>query len=397
MTENFSYFLELESSFGAPNYNPLDVVLEKGEGVWVWDISGKKYLDCLASYSALNQGHCHPSLQETVQNQAKILTLTSRAFRNTKLPELYETLHRFSGKNMFLLMNSGAEAVETAIKVARRWGYRRKKIPENKAEIIVCRNNFHGRTTTVISFSSEESYRADFGPFTPGFKIIPFGDANALRESITNETAAFLVEPIQAEAGVYLPPPSYLHEVEKICREKQVLFIADEIQTGLGRTGEKFCFERYGVKPDLITVGKALSGGYYPISAVLGDRETLGLMEPGSHGSTFGGNPFGCAIAKQALDIILKEDLIRKSKELGEYAMSLFREIPSKHIKEVRGMGLLIGIELDIPAREVCLKLMEEGLLCKDTHENVIRFTPPLVITKEEIDFAVGVFRKVLG
>jgi len=397
MTQSIARFLELESSFGAPNYLPLDIVLEKGEGVWVWDILGKKYLDCLASYSALNQGHCHPKLISVVETQSKTLSLTSRAFRNTKLPELYEALHRFSGKDMFLLMNSGAEAVETAIKMARRWGYRHKGIERDKAEIIVCENNFHGRTTTLISFSSEEAYKKDFGPFTPGFKIIPFGNAAALEKAITENTVAFLVEPIQAEAGVLIPPDHYLKSVESICKKANVLFIADEIQTGLGRTGEKFCFERESVNPDLITIGKALSGGYYPISAVLGNKNILELMEPGSHGSTFGGNPFGCAIAKQALDILIEEDLISKSKELGIYALEKFQKINSPLIKEVRGIGLLIGIELNVSARTICLKLADEGILCKDTHDNVIRFTPPLVITKQEIDFAVEKFRKVLG
>ncbi|TGN10573.1 ornithine--oxo-acid transaminase [Leptospira ilyithenensis] len=396
MTKSVAHFLELESSFGAPNYLPLDIILERGEGTWVWDILGNKYLDCLASYSALNQGHCHPKLIKAVEAQAKTLSLTSRAFRNTELPLLYEILHRFSGKDMFLLMNSGAEAVETAIKIARRWGYRSKGVEKDKAEIIVCENNFHGRTTTLISFSSEETYKKDFGPFTPGFKIIPFGDPLALEKAITKNTVAFLVEPIQAEAGVLIPPDSYLKSVESICKKANILLIADEIQTGLGRTGERFCFERESVKPDLITIGKALSGGYYPISAVLGDKHILELMEPGSHGSTFGGNPFGCAIAKQALNILSEEDLISKSKELGIYALEKFRKIDSPLIKDVRGMGLLIGIELNVSARSICLKLAREGILCKDTHDTVIRFTPPLVITKQEIDFAVEGFRKVL-
>ena len=390
------YYVELENDLGAHNYHPLDVVIEKAKGIWVYDVDGNKYMDCLSSYSAINQGHCHPRLIETLKTQAELVTLTSRAFRNNQLPLLYKKLQEISKKEMFIMMNSGAEAVETAIKAARKWGYKIKNIPENKAEIIVCENNFHGRTTTIVSFSSDEQYKDGFGPFTPGFKIIPFGDVEALRNSITPNTCAFLVEPIQAEAGIYMPPDGYLKEVEKICKENNVLFVVDEIQTGLGRTGKMFAHYYDDVDPDMIVIGKALSGGFYPVSAVLSSKEILGVFNPGDHGSTFGGNPLGCAVSKTALDIISEENLCENSYDMGKYIISELKKIDSKKIKEIRGKGLLIGIELNIKARPICEKLMELGMLCKDTHGTIIRLTPPLIITKEEIDWAIGKIKTAL-
>lgn len=391
------YFVELENDLGAHNYHPLDVVIEKAKGIWVYDVDGNKYMDCLASYSAVNQGHCHPKLIETLKEQAEKVTLTSRAFRNEQLPLLYKKLNEISKKEMFLMMNSGAEAVETAIKAARKWGYVKKGIPENQAEIIVCSNNFHGRTTTLISFSTDEQYKFGFGPFTPGFKIIPFGDVEALKNAITPNTAGFLVEPIQAEAGIFMPPDGYLKEVADVCKENNVLFIVDEIQTGLGRTGKMFAHYYDEVDPDIIIIGKALSGGFYPVSAVLSSKEILGVFNPGDHGSTFGGNPLGCAVAKTALDIIVEEELCEKSFEMGAYLISKLRAIKSDKIKEVRGRGLLIGIELNVKARPVCEKLKELGMLCKDTHGTIIRLTPPLVVEKEELDWAVERIEKALA
>lgn len=391
------YFVELENDLGAHNYHPLDVVIEKAKGVWVYDVDGNKYMDCLASYSAVNQGHCHPKLIETLKEQAEKVTLTSRAFRNEQLPLLYKKLNEISKKEMFLMMNSGAEAVETAIKAARKWGYVKKGIPENQAEIIVCANNFHGRTTTIISFSTDEQYKFGFGPFTPGFKVIPFGDLEALKNAITPNTAGFLVEPIQAEAGIFMPPNGYLKEVADVCKENNVLFIVDEIQTGLGRTGKMFAHYYDEVNPDIIVIGKALSGGFYPVSAVLSSKEILGVFNPGDHGSTFGGNPLGCAVAKTALDIIVEEELCEKSFEMGAYLISKLRAIKSDKIKEVRGRGLLIGIELNVKARPVCEKLKELGMLCKDTHGTIIRLTPPLVVKKEELDWAVERIEKALA
>jgi ornithine--oxo-acid transaminase len=392
-----SEYIELEEKLGAHNYHPLDVVIEKGKGVWVWDVDGKKYMDCLSSYSAVNQGHCHPKLIKTLIEQAEKITLTSRAFRNNQLPLLYEKLQEISKKEMFILMNSGAEAIETAIKAARKWGYQKKGVPANSAEIIVCENNFHGRTTTIVSFSSDEQYRDGFGPFTPGFKIIPFGDTKALKQAITPNTVAFLVEPIQAEAGIYLPPDGYLKEAEKLCKENNVLFILDEIQTGLGRTGKMFAHYYENVNPDMIVVGKALSGGFYPVSAVLSSREILGVFKPGDHGSTFGGNPLGCAVAKTALEVLENENLIENSYELGNYMIDLLKSLNHPKIKEVRGRGLLIGIELNIEARPVCEKLKELGILCKDTHGTIVRLTPPLVIEKSELEWAVEQIKVALA
>jgi ornithine--oxo-acid transaminase len=390
-------YISLENEFGAHNYHPLDVVIERAAGVWVWDIDGKRYLDCLAAYSAVNQGHCHPSILAAFVEQARRVTLTSRAFRNDQLPLLYKELHDLSGMAMALPMNSGAEAVETALKAARKWGYKVKGIPDGQAEIIACANNFHGRTIAIISFSTDEQYRDGFGPLTPGFRVIPYGDAEALRRSITSNTCAFLVEPIQGEAGIVIPPPGFLKEAERICREQNVLFIADEIQSGLGRTGRLFAFQHENVTPDAIIVGKALSGGFYPVSAVLAREEVLGVFNPGDHGSTFGGNPLACAVARAALRVLVDERLSERSAELGAYFLEQLRTIRSDAIKEIRGRGLWIGIELYGAARPYCERLKTEGMLCKETHDHVIRLAPPLVITKDEIDWAVEKLRKVLA
>jgi ornithine--oxo-acid transaminase len=389
-------FIEIEDRYGAHNYHPLDVVIEHAEGVWVYDVEGNRYLDCLASYSAVNQGHCHPRILKALLEQARKVTLTSRAFRNDQLPLLYQQLNELTGFEMALPMNSGAEAVETALKAARKWGYAVKGIPEGKAEIIVCANNFHGRTVTVISFSSDEQYREGFGPFTPGFKIIPFGDAQALRDAITPNTCAFLVEPIQGEAGIVIPPEGFLREAADVCRRNRVLLIADEIQSGLGRTGKLFAYMHEGIRPDVVIVGKALSGGFYPVSAVLASREILGVFHPGDHGSTFGGNPLGCAVARAALKVLVDENLIQRSAELGDYFLVKLRTLKSPQLREVRGKGLWIGIELNIPARPYCEALQSLGLLCKETHEHVIRIAPPLVITREEIAWAFDRIRQVI-
>jgi ornithine--oxo-acid transaminase len=389
-------YIGLENEFGAHNYHPLDVIIERAVGAWVWDVDGKKYLDCLAAYSAVNQGHCHPRILQVFVEQAKRVTLTSRAFRNDQLPLLYKDLHDLSGMDMALPMNSGAEAVETALKAARKWGYTVKGIPEGRAEIIACANNFHGRTIAIISFSTDEQYRAGFGPLTPGFSMIPYGDAAALRAAITPDTCAFLVEPIQGEAGIVIPPAGYLKQAEEICREHNVLFIADEIQSGLGRTGKLFAHQHEDVRPDAIIIGKALSGGFYPVSAVLARREVLEVFKPGDHGSTFGGNPLACAVARAALQVLIDEKLVERSAELGAYFLEQLRTIQTAAIKEVRGRGLWIGIELHGPARPYCERLKTEGMLCKETHDHVIRLAPPLVITKQEIDWAVATLRKVL-
>ena len=388
--------IELENQYGAHNYHPLDVVIERAQGVWVYDIEGNRYLDCLASYSAVNQGHCHPRILQTLVDQAHKVTLTSRAFRNDQLPLLCKELHDLTGMDMMLPMNSGAEAVETAVKTARKWGYKVKGIPDGKAEIIVCAGNFHGRTITIVSFSSDEQYRDGFGPFTPGFKIIPFGDAQALREAITPNTCAFLVEPIQGEAGIVIPPQGYLHEAAHICRENHVLFMADEIQSGLGRTGKLFAYMHEGVDPDVLIVGKALAGGIYPVSAVLSSKEILGVYRPGDHGSTFGGNPLGCAVARTALRVLVEEDLVEHSANLGAYFLEKLKTLRAPAVKEVRGKGLWIGIELHSAARPYCEALKELGLLCKETHDRVIRIAPPLVIQREEIDWAFEMIQRVV-
>ena len=389
-------FIELEELYGAHNYHPLDVVIERAEGVWVYDVEGNRYLDCLASYSAVNQGHCHPEILKAMFEQAQKVTLTSRAFRNDQLPLFYQQLHELTGYETALPMNSGAEAVETAVKAARKWGYKVKGIPDGQAEIVVCANNFHGRTVTVISFSTDEQYRDGFGPFTPGFKIIPFGDAVALRDVITPNTCAFLVEPIQGEAGIVIPPDGFLRDAAEICRHNNVLLIVDEIQSGLGRTGKLFAYMHEGIRPDMVIVGKALSGGFYPVSAVLSSKDILGVFHPGDHGSTFGGNPLGCAVARAALHVLIDEKLVQRSAELGDYFLSKLRTLRSPHLREVRGKGLWIGIELDVSARPYCEALKELGILCKETHDHVIRIAPPLVITRKEIDWAFERIRKVI-
>ena len=389
-------YIELENRYGAHNYHPLDVVLERAEGVWVYDVEGKRYLDCLAAYSAVNQGHCHPKILQTLEDQARKVTLTSRAFRNDQLPLLCKELHDLTGFDMVLPMNSGAEAVETAIKTARKWGYKIKGIPEGKAEIIVCANNFHGRTVTIVSFSTDEQYRDGFGPFTPGFKVIPFGDARALREAITHNTCAFLVEPIQGEAGIVIPPEGFLREAADICRKNNVLLMVDEIQSGLGRTGKLFAYMHEPVTPDVLIVGKALAGGFYPVSAVLASRQILGVYHPGDHGSTFGGNPMGCAIARTALRVLVEEKMVERSAELGAYFLTLLQTLRSSDLKEVRGKGLWIGIELHSPARPYCEALKEEGILCKETHDRVIRIAPPLIISRQEIDWAFERITRVI-
>jgi len=389
--------IDLEEKYGAHNYQPLDVVIERAQGVWVYDVEGNRYLDCLASYSAVNQGHCHPKIIQAMVEQAHKVTLTSRAFRNDQLPRLYQDLHELTGYEMALPMNSGAEAVETAIKVARKWGYKVKGIADGKAEIIVCAGNFHGRTTTIVSFSSDEQYRDGFGPFTPGFTIIPYGDAKALQDAITPNTCAFLVEPIQGEAGILIPPAGYLKAAVEICSRNNVLFIADEIQAGLGRTGKLFACEHEGVRPDAVIIGKALAGGFYPVSAVLASKEVLGVFQPGDHGSTFGGNPLACAVARVALRVLMEEKLIERSAEFGTYFLAKLQALRSPHIKEVRGKGLWIGIELNKLARPFCEALKQAGVLCKETHGAVIRIAPPLVITRAEIDWAVERIRAVLA
>ena len=385
-------FIEIEEKFGAHNYHPLDVVINKAKGVWVYDVEGKKYLDCLAAYSAVNQGHCHPRILNALMGQAEKVTLTSRAFRNDQLPLLYKELCELTGYEIALPMNSGAEAVETSLKAARKWGYKVKGIKDNSAEIIVCENNFAGRTISIISFSSTDQYKEGFGPITPGFKIIPYGDAEALEKAITINTAAFLVEPIQGEGGVIVPPDGYLKKAYDICKKNNVLFIADEIQCGFGRSGKLFAFQYENIKPDAVIIGKALSGGFYPVSAVLSNKEVLGVFNPGDHGSTFGGNPLAAAVARESIKVLIEENLIENSYKLGEYFREKLRAVKSKHVKEIRGKGLFIGVELYPEAkgaRRFCEALMDKGVLCKETHDDVIRFAPPLVITKEEIDWAM--------
>jgi len=393
-------YIELENQYGAHNYHPLDIVISKAQGVWVWDVDGKKYMDFLAAYSALNQGHCHPRIFKAMADQAQKVTLTSRAFRNDQLGNYCKKLGQLCRMEMVLPMNSGAEAVETAIKAARKWGYRIKGVPDDQAEIIVCYNNFHGRTTTIVGFSSESAYRDGFGPFSPGFVLVPYADADAIARAITPNTVAVLLEPIQGEGGIIIPPKGYLQQIQKICKDNRVLFIDDEIQAGLGRTGKLFAYEHEpGVKPDMLIIGKALSGGFYPVSAAVGSAEILGVFKPGEHGSTFGGNPLACAIASEALDVLIEENLVERSAELGEYLMDLLLSIESKHIKEIRGLGLWVGIELHKEAggaRRFCEALMHDGLLCKETHDHVIRLAPPLVISKEEINWAFARLKKVL-
>jgi ornithine--oxo-acid transaminase len=397
---NSKDYIALENQYGAHNYLPLDVVITRGEGVWVYDVDGRKYLDCLSSYSALNQGHVHPRILNALLEQARKLTLTSRAFRNDQLPLLYKELSEMTGYEMSLPMNSGAEAVETAIKLARKWAYQVKGVPRYQAEIITARGNFHGRTTTLVSFSSEPLYRDDFGPFTPGFITVSYGDAAAIERAINTNTAAVLLEPIQGEGGVIIPPEGYLRKVSEACRKNNVLFIADEIQTGLGRTGKLFACEYEDVRPDITIIGKALAGGFYPVSAVLADKQLLGLFTPGEHGSTFGGNPLAAAVARAALAVIRDENLTQRAGQLGTYLIEQLIEIPSPHVKEVRGKGLLIGVELKPSAggaRRFCEALQQQGILAKETHENVIRFAPPLIIEKSEIDWALPSIREAFN
>ncbi|MDQ3006195.1 MAG: ornithine--oxo-acid transaminase [Chloroflexota bacterium] len=397
---NTQDYITLEEQYGAHNYHPLDVVIERGEGVWVYAVDGKKYLDCLSAYSALNQGHVHPKILEALIEQAGKITITSRAFRNDQLPLLYKELSEMTGYEMSLPMNSGAEAVETALKLARKWAYQVKGVARHQAEIIVAEGNFHGRTISIITFSSEPLYRDDFGPFTPGFVSVPYGDASAIEKAITPNTAAVLIEPIQGEGGVIIPPTGYLKQVAEICKKNNVLLMADEIQTGLARTGKLFASEHEDVRPDVTIVGKALAGGFYPVSAVLADKALLGLFTPGEHGSTFGGNPLAAAVARASLRVIRDEKLAERSHQLGEYFMEQLSEIPSPHVKEVRGKGLLIGVELHERAggaRRFCEALQAKGILAKETHDNVIRFAPPLVIDKETIDWALPSIRDVLN
>lgn len=394
---NTQDYIAIENEFGAHNYHPLDVVVHKAEGAWVEDVEGNRYLDCLAAYSAVNQGHCNPKIFRVFVEQATKVTLTSRAFRNDQLPKLYKKLNEMTGYEMSLPMNSGAEAVETAIKTARRWAYDVKGVEENKAEIIVADGNFHGRTTTIVGFSDDPSSYKGFGPYcTEAFPMHKYGDIEDLKSKINKNTAAILIEPIQGEGGIVIPPAGYLKEVEKICKDNNILFICDEIQSGLGRSGKLFAFEYEDVRPDIVIIGKALSGGYYPVSAILASKEILLVIKPGEHGSTFGGNPLGAAVAVKALEVIEEDNLIERSYELGEYFMEKLRQIDSPKIELVRGRGLWIGLVLKEKARKYCVKLMEEGILCKDTHENIIRIAPPLVITKEEIDWAIEKFEKVI-
>ncbi len=396
---NTKDYIEIEDQYGAHNYKPLSVVLSEGKGVWVWDVEGKKYLDCLSAYSALNQGHCHPHIVKAMVDQAQKIALTSRAFRNDRLGQLYKKLVDLTGYERVLPMNSGAEAVETAIKVARKWAYVVKGVPKYEAEIIVAAGNFHGRTVTIVSFSTEQFYKEAFGPFTPGFKVVTYGNIEEMKAAITPNTAAVMLEPIQGENGVVLPPNGYLKAVSDLCKENNVLFIADEIQTGLCRTGKWFASQHEDLRPDVIVIGKALSGGMYPVSAVLADDAVLGLFQPGEHGSTFGGSPLAAAVAVAALEVLDEEHLADRATELGNYFMSKLRQIDSPVVKEIRGRGLLIGVELYPEAggaRRYCEMLQEAGILAKETHDNVIRFAPPLVIEKETLDWALEIIADVL-
>ena len=396
---NKNQFIALADKYGAHNYKPLDIVIERGEGVWVYDTDGNKYLDCLSAYSALNQGHVHPKILATFQEQAKKLTLTSRAFRNDQLPLLYKDLCDLTGYEMAIIMNSGSEAVETALKISRKWGYQIKGIQKHEAEIIVADGNFHGRTISIISFSTEPLYRDDFGPYTPGFKVAKYGNVDSIISLINENTAAIMLEPIQGEAGVIVPPEGYLKAVSNVCKENNILFIADEIQTGLGRTGKLFACDHEKVKPDVVIIGKALSGGFYPVSAVLSSASVLGLFTPGEHGSTFGGNPLGAAVARSALRVLVEDNMIENAAILGEYFSDHLAEIPSPNIKEVRSRGLLIGVELKREAgnaRKYCEILREKGILAKETHDTTIRFAPPLIIDIGTIDWALERIRETL-
>ena len=393
---NTQDYIEIEEQYGAHNYHPLDVVINKAEGVWMYDVEGNRYLDCLAAYSAVNQGHCNPHILKAFQHQAEKVTITSRAFRNDQLPILYKKLHTMTGFDMALPMNSGAEAVETAIKAARRWGYRNKGIAKDKAEIIVADNNFHGRTTTIVGFSTDEQYKKDFGPFAAGFQISKYGDISSVESLINPNTCCIMVEPIQGEAGIIIPPDGYLKQLRALCDKHNILLAFDEIQSGLGRSGKLFAYQYEDIIPDMVIIGKALSGGFYPVSAVLSKKEVLGVFGPGDHGSTFGGNPLGAAVATAALEVIEDENLIQKSFDNGNYFMDKLKSIQSSKIKEVRGKGLWIGLELTEPARKYCESLMDLGVLCKETHDYVIRIAPPLVITRDEIDWAFDKISQVI-
>ncbi len=393
-------YLTIEQQLGAHNYKPLDVVLSRGEGVWVWDTAGNRYLDCLSAYSAVNQGHCHPRIRDALVDQAQRLTLTSRAFHNDQLALFYEEVCRLTRSHKVLPMNSGAEAVESAVKAVRKWGYEVKGVPDGQAEIVVCANNFHGRTIAIVGFSTDPTARRGFGPFAPGFKVVPFGDAEALEAAITPNTVAFLAEPIQGEAGVIIPPPGYFRRVREICTRRGVMLILDEIQTGLGRTGRLLAEEHEGIEADLTLIGKALSGGFYPISAVLSNTEVLGVLKPGEHGSTFGGNPLACAVARVALKVLVEEGMIANAAAMGDYFLSQLKRLSDARIKEVRGRGLMIAVEFHKEAggaRRYCEALKERGMLCKETHEHTIRFAPPLVIRKDEIDWAMARIEAMLA
>ena len=387
-----SDFIEMEHRLGAHNYKPLDVILTRGEGVWLWDVDGNRYMDSLSAYSAVNQGHCHPKILEAMVRQAGKLTLTSRAFRNDQLAYLYEELAELTGSHKILPMNSGAEAVESAIKAVRKWGYEVRGVPEDQAEVIVCSDNFHGRTIAIVGFSTDPSAREGFGPFAPGFKVVPFGDYTALEAAITPNTVAFLVEPIQGEAGVVIPPEGYFRKVRDLCTDKNITLILDEIQTGLGRTGKLLAEEHEGIEADMTLVGKALSGGFYPVSAVLSNSEVLGVLKPGQHGSTFGGNPLACAVARAAIKVLVEEGMIENSAEQGAYFLEQLRGIRANAVREVRGRGLMLAVELNPEAggaRRYCEALRQRGLLAKDTHDHTIRLAPPLVVTREQVDWAL--------
>ncbi len=392
--------IDLEDSYGAHNYHPLDVVLSRGEGIWVWDVEGNKYMDFLASYSAVNQGHCHPKIVEAMIKQSRELALTSRAFRNDQLGPFYKELCELTGFEKVLPMNTGAEAVETAIKAARKWGYKVKGVPEGQAEILVFDNNFHGRTTTIVGFSSEAQYQDGFGPFTPGFTLLPYGDADAVRAAMNPNVVAILIEPIQGEGGIIIPPDGYLRLLRQLCDQHNALLVADEIQSGLGRTGKLFAYQHEGIRPDMVTIGKALSGGMYPVSALLADDVVMSVFRPGDHGSTYGGNPVAAAVARTAMRVLVEEGMIENSAELGSHLMDRLNALDSEHIKEIRGKGLWVGIELHPAAggaRRFCEQLMQDGLLCKETHEHVIRLAPPLMITVEELDWALERVERVLA